>query len=1233
MSSHYNHLTYKLKERIYENNDKTIVIFKTRKKQTIKYIAVKAYSKKDHEGTYDKEYKILKTITHPSIIKVLGSAEDKFNFYMEMEFCASGNLSNLIWKNKTNNYLEKVIKMVSTQLLLGLKKLHSNGIIHCNLKPSNIVIDEFGNVKICDFKRVLNIKETTNNDIKRNKSSMTPCYTAPELFSLNGVFSFKTDLWALGCIMYEMAVGQVPFSDDYVHQLVYKIINDDVNFNKKQLQNYSMEFIDVLKKLLEKNPDNRISWGEIEKYPFWEFEREKSTSNSTNSSFNDNSSPKSNKHNTIGNSLSFGIEYNNNNNNSNNNKNNIQILKEDDDDYSSFKKDNKTNNTDQEFNFQNPLNYNLNKEKEDNNYSGKFNNLNSNSLSSMSMMVSKVIDRRDKRATNDFVQDIAMSMTKPDELPQIQEIMIDNSDRIVKQIIGNKTIDTPENLNIDYDNLDFSPVLKLEEIKELFFNEKFKLVQDYLLNIYQLMDNYSLNNQQNKLLNLLNYFETIIRNKEISNNLVNSIFMDLLIKFLDINNDDIRIRSCIIIGYFVRYSTSIETPLKKYNLIEKLISFISDDNVKLNRSAIATLGEYLFFVAAQAEGEIELDSEWIISKEEISSLLFALNHSDEKVRFYSLKTIENISCKTTISNSYFASNDDFIRKILDIYNDKCDNCEIHTSALNTCSYLIRNKPSLLKVFIDKVDVLNIVLEKENPRNQQCIINCLLFGIVGDVNNIKILNLDDIIPECINLLENSNKIIKSKIILLFSLLFNDADVIIKYGEKVFELMKKLRQEKEQFYYYVKIYESFLINFCNNIIKYFISISDNNKNYEEIICLLDAFNIIAPYQKVSFAIYNTQFLNSLINILNYNISNPDDILITKTFDLLKSFSENPYSVEQNSDLIIKKMFNKILSLTLKLNDNYKRFPLNICANILTVLLDDEKLYSATIIEEGKTNQINSLIITILPTIYNLLKNPDTVQESLSFLSLIIERNSAFIKFYRSIGIINEIFLLMKEDNFYSNLNLIKILIKLIESNDTEFDDIIQLDLIDKVNYMISKDSMEDITIYTEYVIEMFFDLMFKINDAKKQRYSDNFDKDDYKKNFTPKIEAVAINFKLCIKLLGCENTNIQEKACICLIFMLQFFPNGRAESVKINVAFTSEDIPNLLNGLDMNCKKIHKKMISIFKWIIEYQTNAKIILKNYVSFLQTYIERIRDMSDNQAVINNAKNFLQNELIKIQ
>ena len=1217
--SHYRPLNFRLKERIYENNDKSIVIFKTRKRQTITYIAVKAYVKKNNQDNYNKEYEILKDISHPAIIKVLGYAEDKYNFYMEMELCASGNLSTLIRKNKSYLYFEKVIKMVSTQLLLGLKKLHENGIIHCNLKPSNILLDEFGNVKICDFKKTLKVKEMTIDEIKKTKLSMTPSYTAPEIFTENGIYSFKSDLWALGCIMYEMAVGQVPFIDESVNKLVYKIVNDEVDFNRKQLQNYSEEFIEVIKQLLEKNPDNRFSWGKIEKYPFWDIDQSNNNNTSLNSSLNDT------KEYSLITSLNSAIEKTT-------NTNKINITAKEDEDYSSNKNINTdVDNTDQEYNFEKKTSVlNQIKEDEGNNYSIKFNNINTNPLSGMSMIVSKVIDRRDKRATIDLVQDIAQSMAKNNDLPPIQDIMFHNSDRSVKQIIGNDIIEPVVKASFDSEKLEFSPVFKIDKIKTLLLKDKINEYQTYLSNIYQLLDNYNLNNQQDELLNLLNYFQTIILNKHIANSIIESPFVQLLINFLDINNDNIRIRVCNIIGYLVRYATNIEIPLDKYNLTEKLISFISNDyNINLKRKAISCLGEYLFFVAIQIEVE-ENQSEWNISKEALSILLFALNHSDEKIKFYALKTIENISCKTKVSKSFFASNDGYINKIIDIYNENCENPEIHTSALSACSHLIRHQNSLLKNFVDKIDSLNIILEKETQKNQQFIINCLLFGIVYNKKNVEFLKFDDFIPECINLLESANSIIKSKIILLFALIFNDNEIIVKYGEKVFELMLKLRKEKHQFYYYVKIFEYYLINYCNNITKYFESISDDKKNSKEVISLLDAFNIIAPYQKVSYALFKTDFLNALINIINNNISNPDDDLITKTFDLIKAFSENPFSVEKNSNFIIKNIFVRILGLTLKLNDNYKRFPLNICANILTVILDDDKLYSSTIIDEGKTNQINNLIINILPTIYDLLKNSDTVQDSLSFLSLIIERNSAFIPYYRSTGIIDYIFTLMKEENFYSNLNLIKILIKLIESNNTNFDDIIQLELIDKVNYMISKDPMEDITIYTEFVIEMFFDLLFKINEEKKKKAQD---REDYIKNFAPKIGAVALNFKLCIKLLGCFNTNIQEKVCICIIFLLQFFPTGIAESVKVNVAFYAEDIPYLLKGLDMNCKKIHKKMINIFKWIIEYQSNFKDILINYVSFLQSYIEVIRDSSDNKEVIEIASKFLDTELIKIK
>ena len=1254
MSSVYPLPTYRLKERIYENADKSIVIYRTRKKQTIKYIAVKIYSK-SRQPFYDHEYSFLKNINHPSIINVTGAAEDKNYFYMEMEYCPSGDLSHCLWPNKGANYFEKIIKTVSVQLLLGLKTLHQNGIIHCNLKPSNIIIDEFGNVKICDFKKALNTNTMTMQEIKKNKTAMTPCYTAPELFNENGVYTFKTDLWALGCIMYEMAIGQVPFFEERVNKLIMKILKEEINFNKKQFNQYSMEFMDVLRKLLEKDPDKRPSWGEIENYPFWGLNynnnpapsaRRRQNSNLDNSHFslnnsdinnnsalNENSLRQIKKHESSSSSTNLHMNLN-----KNSEVKNFDINYEGEYDNNGDKNDKEVN-----INIDNNNANNFQNDEENSNYTNaKFKHLlnknNSNDLSMSLLKINKLGDKKEKNEVTDILNDMAISLAKPDELPKIINIMMHASDKNIKPIIGNKIIE-PNQKPITYDEkmIPFKPIYKIDKMKELIiYSENSTELEKYLKQIYIVFLDFEEKKKYDELLNLLNYFETIILSKEISNSIINTLFIQKFIEFLDINNDQIRIRSCSIIASLIRYATTMEKSLDEYNLPESLISFISDNNILLNRIAISTLGEYLFFVSTQVEAELDQiklgqKSNWSISQESITALLFALNHIDEKVKFYSLKTIENICSLTTIAKQYFASNDDFINKIIEIINSECENPEIRTSAFNTVSHIIRHEPSLIKCFIDKMDSLNFVIEKESQRNQQYVINCLLFGIAQDNKLANYINIDELIPVLINLLKNSNNVIKPKVILLLSLTFNQVELISKYGEKIFELMMKLRKEKHQFYYYVKLFESFMINYCININKRYINICETqtSNNNPEIISILKCFNIIAPYHKISYIIYNKEFLLCTFNlILNSDLKSEQ---IFYAFESYKAFSENPFSVEENSDLIINKIFTKLLSLTNKLNDEYRRFPLNICANILTVLLEDDKLYSSTTIEGGKTNQINSLIITILPDIYSLLKNEDTVIDSLAFLSLIIERNSAFIKFYRNVGIIDYIFILMKDPNLYSNLNLIKILIKLIESSDTGFKDILDLDLIDKVNYMISKDNLEEITVYTEYVIEMLFDLLFKINETKR-KFSSNYDKENFKKNFTDKIEKIAVNFKLCIKLLGCEHENIQELSCVNLIFMLQFFPNGFNKYINGNVKFTIEDIPDLLKGLDSSCKKIHKKMIKIFKWIIEYQDDAKEILKNYISYIQICVEKIKNSATEQDTMETARKFLENDLVKI-
>jgi serine/threonine protein kinase len=85
-----------------------------------------------------------------------------------------------------------------------------------------------------------------------NKTAITPCYTAPELFSEDGIFSYKTEIWALGCILFELATGQVPFFEESVAKLINKIVNEELNFTRLERLNFSEEFVEIIKKMLEK---------------------------------------------------------------------------------------------------------------------------------------------------------------------------------------------------------------------------------------------------------------------------------------------------------------------------------------------------------------------------------------------------------------------------------------------------------------------------------------------------------------------------------------------------------------------------------------------------------------------------------------------------------------------------------------------------------------------------------------------------------------------------------------------------------------------------------------------------------------------------------------------------------------------------------------------------------------------------------------------------------------------
>ena len=1240
---------YSLNEQIYENGNKTIRIFKTRKFGTIKYIAVKVYNKKYHKDKYSYEYNLINKINNEAVVNIMSSSEDSNYYYMEMEYCATGDLSRCLWQNKNNLYSERTIKLISSQLLSGLQALHKNGIIHCNLKPSNILIDEYGNVKICDFKKSLKVSTMNANLIKKNKNAMTPCYTAPELFQEEGMYSFKSDLWALGCIMYELAVGQVPFFDDSIGKLISKIINNEVNFNKKELRNYSDDFIDILKKLLIKEPNERSTWGDIERMSWWDgyFYNGGSSKNNIN-----DSSSSSNKN--ITKKIIDPLRLS---------KIAVQNKRDEKEDYNNAK-EYEIDSADQEFDFLSKdlddLDDNLNSNSSNNNKATVANSLTQSKfpLNISVLNISKVF-KRDKRTYNDI--NIELIKSSEEELPKIEHFILHQTDRIIKPIIGNKSIEDTGLISYYKSKLPFTP-WKKDVLKEMMNSEKdLKNVEKYLYEIYTILEQYTSKNDYDNLINLLKYFETIVFDRELANNLINTSFIQQFITFLkNVDNEQVKTRCCCIIGYLVRYATIIEVPLDNYGFCEIICNVIknSNDNSDLIKKASATMGEYLFYVATQEE--TPENKEWNIKKKYLDILLYCLEKPrNETVKFYTIKTIENICILTKVSKIYFGSSEDYMIKILNVFLST-NNQELKLSGISTISQLLRHNPSLIKDFLENFPILtdkNIFL-KEAEGVKQCLINCLLYAIVGDSTSLKyILAKNQLLTQILlSFSEKCNNVIKVKIILLLGFFMAEQNIILTFGEEILIKMKKFRMDKnKEVHVSVKFFEKLVISYSPMSIKSFISLLNKDKDKaNDIIKYCKIFDIIGLYHKISYSLFTCDFLDSIKKFLKKKLLNSDDKdeLIGNLLDVLIKFSENPFSVEMNIEYILKGFLFDLLQLTIQIkgDDNLSKIRL-ICSNIFTIILTDDRLYSPNNNEGIKTKEIQKLISNLIPSLKTLLQNKDIGEGILSLLSLIIERDENLIYLYRENGIIDYIFKILKQKEYFNNLNIIKILITLTESKVTQFKDIISMGLIDKVNYLIEKsftqsnsnnntnnnyDEENEENSYLNFVFELFYDMMIKINDYKKVNYPRNtkINVESYKKDFLSKIENVGKNFNLCIKLLGNQkNVNVQEMSCVCLIFILEFYPGMKIDSLNIELKFKSSDIPNLLKGLELSCNKIHKKMINILDWIIHFQDDANKILKPYISYIITYLENIINTSAEPDVISTAQNFISKKIISIK
>merc|ERR1740117_1528088 len=203
------------------------------------------------------------TLDHPNVLKFNTWYETGKHIWLIIEYATGGDMMTLLQED--GRLPEESVKKFAYDIISGLHYVHHRGYIYADLKPSNILINEYGVLKLCDFGLSMPIPITAEDQTKRSKTG-TPYYMAPELFHSQGVHSFASDLWALGCLLYEFATGVVPFAHTGVKELVHAILNDEWEMVGDE---FSDEFVDLLDLCLQKDPCHRLRWEELLSHPWW----------------------------------------------------------------------------------------------------------------------------------------------------------------------------------------------------------------------------------------------------------------------------------------------------------------------------------------------------------------------------------------------------------------------------------------------------------------------------------------------------------------------------------------------------------------------------------------------------------------------------------------------------------------------------------------------------------------------------------------------------------------------------------------------------------------------------------------------------------------------------------------------------------------------------------------------------------------------------------------------------
>ena len=191
-------------------------------------------------------------LEHPNIVNIYDVGSENKMHYIVMEYIEGITLKTYIEKRGKINFKESI--SIAIQVANGIRAAHNKRIVHRDIKPQNIMISTEGKVKVTDF----GIARAASNNTVNSDMMGSVHYTSPEQ-ARNGFVDYKSDIYSLGIVMYEMVTGKVPFSGDSAVSIAIQHLQEDITLPSKYAVDIPISLEKIILKCTQKSPDRRYN--------------------------------------------------------------------------------------------------------------------------------------------------------------------------------------------------------------------------------------------------------------------------------------------------------------------------------------------------------------------------------------------------------------------------------------------------------------------------------------------------------------------------------------------------------------------------------------------------------------------------------------------------------------------------------------------------------------------------------------------------------------------------------------------------------------------------------------------------------------------------------------------------------------------------------------------------------------------------------------------------------------